>query len=28
MDRVFDMGDRARLPWRFHGAAKSALARG
>jgi len=24
---VFDIGDRARLPWRFFGAARSALAR-
>jgi hypothetical protein len=27
MNRVFDMDDRARLPWRFFGAAHSVLAR-
>ncbi|MBK5925100.1 hypothetical protein CCR90_15275 [Rhodovulum sulfidophilum] len=27
MKRVFDMDDRARLPWRFFGAARSVLAR-
>jgi len=27
MNRVFDMDDRARLPWRFYGAAHSVLAR-
>lgn len=27
MKRVFDMDDRARLPWRFFGAAHSVLAR-
>ncbi|WP_372892594.1 isopropylmalate isomerase [Rhodosalinus sp.] len=27
MSRVFDMDDRARLPWRFFGAARSVLAR-
>ena len=27
MKRIFDMDDRARLPWRFYGAMKSALAR-
>ncbi|RBI85551.1 hypothetical protein DRV85_07370 [Rhodosalinus halophilus] len=27
MTRVFDMDDRARLPWRFFGAARSVLAR-
>jgi hypothetical protein len=26
MQRVFDIGDRARLPWRFFGAWQSALA--
>jgi len=26
MTRVFDMDDRARLPWRFYGALKSVLA--
>jgi hypothetical protein len=26
MKRVFDMDDRARLPWRFHGATLSVLA--
>jgi len=27
MMRFFDMDDRARLPWRFHGATVSILAR-
>jgi hypothetical protein len=27
MKRVFDMDDRARLPWRFYGATLSVLAR-
>jgi len=27
MERVFDMDDRARLPWRFYGATLSVLAR-
>ncbi|ARE41251.1 hypothetical protein RGUI_3110 [Rhodovulum sp. P5] len=27
MKRVFDMDDRARLPWRFYGATHSVLAR-
>jgi hypothetical protein len=27
MKRIFDMDDRSRLPWRFFGAMKSALAR-
>ncbi|SIO50446.1 hypothetical protein SAMN05444722_2813 [Rhodovulum sp. ES.010] len=27
MKRIFDMDDRARLPWRFFGAARSVLAR-
>ncbi|TMV58459.1 hypothetical protein FGG78_36400 [Thioclava sp. BHET1] len=27
MTRVFDIGDRARLPWRFYGASRSVLAR-
>ncbi|MBK5933752.1 hypothetical protein CCR78_07165 [Rhodovulum imhoffii] len=27
MKRVFDMDDRARLPWRFFGASLSVLAR-
>jgi len=27
MNRFFDMDDRARLPWRFHGATRSILAR-
>jgi hypothetical protein len=27
MTRFFDMDDRARLPWRFHGARMSVLAR-
>ncbi|RME16462.1 MAG: hypothetical protein D6801_05460 [Alphaproteobacteria bacterium] len=27
MKRVFDMDDRARLPWRFFGARRSVLAR-
>ncbi|MBL3570198.1 hypothetical protein JMJ94_11910 [Rhodovulum visakhapatnamense] len=27
MKRVFDMDDRARLPWRFFGATRSVLAR-
>ncbi|MCO8145978.1 hypothetical protein NHN26_12160 [Rhodovulum tesquicola] len=27
MKRIFDMDDRARLPWRFYGAAHSVLAR-
>ncbi|MFP4240056.1 isopropylmalate isomerase [Rhodosalinus sp.] len=27
MSRLFDMDDRARLPWRFYGAARSVLAR-
>jgi hypothetical protein len=27
MTQVFDMDDRARLPWRFHGANFSILAR-
>jgi len=27
MTRVFDMDDRARLPWRFYAAQQSALAR-
>ncbi|MBN2907786.1 MAG: hypothetical protein JXJ18_13835 [Rhodobacteraceae bacterium] len=27
MKRIFDMDDRARLPWRFFGAAHSVLAR-
>jgi len=27
MQQVFDMDDRARLPWRFYGAARSILAR-
>jgi len=27
MKRIFDMDDRARLPWRFHGATLSVLAR-
>jgi hypothetical protein len=26
MTRLFDMDDRARLPWRFFGAMKNALA--
>ena len=28
MQRVFDMDDRARLPWRFFGARGTILARG
>ncbi|TNY34407.1 hypothetical protein FHY64_13165 [Pelagovum pacificum] len=27
MKRIFDMDDRARLPWRFYGATLSILAR-
>ncbi|MCC5974963.1 MAG: hypothetical protein JJT81_13040 [Rubellimicrobium sp.] len=27
MMRFFDMDDRARLPWRFHGAIRTVLAR-
>ncbi|MHA6346973.1 isopropylmalate isomerase [Roseivivax sp. CAU 1761] len=27
MERIFDMDDRARLPWRFYGATHSVLAR-
>ncbi|EYD73105.1 isopropylmalate isomerase [Limimaricola hongkongensis] len=27
MTRVFDMDDRARLPWRFFGATRTILAR-
>ncbi|PIE06541.1 MAG: hypothetical protein CSA74_11885 [Rhodobacterales bacterium] len=27
MIRIFDMDDRARLPWRFFGAARTVLAR-
>jgi hypothetical protein len=27
MTRIFDMDDRARLPWRFHGATMTVLAR-
>ncbi|RSK33048.1 hypothetical protein EJA01_11670 [Rhodovulum iodosum] len=27
MKRIFDMDDRARLPWRFFGATHSVLAR-
>jgi len=27
MKRYFDMDDRARLPWRFHGESRSVLAR-
>ncbi|AGY32440.1 hypothetical protein GQF56_22525 [Rhodobacter sphaeroides] len=27
MERIFDMDDRARLPWRFYGASLSILAR-
>jgi len=26
MTRIFDMDDRARLPWRFYGAARTVLA--
>ncbi|MQQ10401.1 hypothetical protein GFB49_18185 [Epibacterium sp. SM1979] len=27
MERIFDISDRAWLPWRFHGAMRSVLAR-
>ncbi|RMH38842.1 MAG: hypothetical protein D6688_14610 [Alphaproteobacteria bacterium] len=27
MTRIFDMDDRARLPWRFFGATRTVLAR-
>jgi hypothetical protein len=27
MIRYFNIGDRARLPWRFHGGCRSVLAR-
>jgi len=27
MKRIFDMDDRARLPWRFYGATMTVLAR-